>query len=374
MKFTVNTRVLREALNPLLLAIDSRVVVPALENFLFQVEGRVARITSSNLSISMVTTVNIERSKTDRVDVCIPARILLDTLKSLEDEPVDFVFDHNLHSFEIISEEGRYKMATVRAADYPKLPVPADSKRIEISKEELMEAIHHTSLCVSTDVLRPAMCGIYAHGSNGRLVFASTDGHRLSKFVTDAHGMEDGIIIPKKAMTILQVLLKDCPTESVELKYSSMNLFVEVGDTMVIARLIDERFPAYESVIPTEHSISMVVNRHSLVDSLKRISLYANRSTSQIQLVIIGDGLRIESDDADFGKEAEEALIIEHSGDDMTIGFNARLLLELTQNHSSESLVMKFTAPNKACIIQVPEKKDSQSLVMLMPVMLNQTA
>jgi DNA polymerase-3 subunit beta len=141
----------------------------------------------------------------------------------------------------------------------------------------------------------------------------------------------------------------------------------------MICRLIDERFPDYENVIPTQNPIKMTIGRGDLLGALKRISIYANKTTHQVRLKITGSELQISAEDLDFANEANERLSCEHEGEDIEIGFNAKFLVEMLTNLDSDQIKLSMSAPNKAGVIHPTDKDKSEDILMLvMPVMLNQ--
>jgi DNA polymerase-3 subunit beta len=151
------------------------------------------------------------------------------------------------------------------------------------------------------------------------------------------------------------------------------NAFFKFGNIRMICRLIDERFPDYENVIPTTNPIKMTISRTDLLGSLKRISIYANKTTHQVRLKITGSELQVSAEDLDFSNEANERLSCEHEGEDIEIGFNAKFLIEMLTNLDTDQIKLNMSAPNKAGLILPAEKEKNEDILMLvMPVMLNQ--
>jgi len=140
----------------------------------------------------------------------------------------------------------------------------------------------------------------------------------------------------------------------------------------MICRLIDERYPDYENVIPADNDNIMTINRMEFLSSLKRIAIYANKTTNQVKLKITGSELQISAEDLDFSNEANERLSCEHDGEDIVIGFNARFLIEMLSNIESLEVLLKLSESNRAGLIVPKEQGDGEDLLMLvMPVMLN---
>ncbi len=220
------------------------------------------------------------------------------------------------------------------------------------------------------------MTGVYVNLGEKNTTFVATDGHRLVRYRRTDIKSENGntIIIPRKALNLLKATL---PTENtdVSIDFNMSNAFFKFGNIRMICRLIDERFPDYENVIPTSNPIKMTISRTELLGSLKRISIYANKTTHQVRLKITGSELQVSAEDLDFSNEANERLSCEHEGEDIEIGFNARFLIEMLSNLDTDQIKLNMSASNKAGVIFPAEKDKGEDILMLvMPVMLNQYA
>ncbi len=372
MKFLVNSAYLLKQLSNINGVITTNPVVPILENFLFELDKGSLTVTASDLQTSMITDLQVESK--EKGSIAVPARILLDTLKNLPEQPVTFSIDESTYSIEIISDNGRYKLSGENATDFPKVPSVSNDFSADISSEVLARAINNTIFATSNDELRPAMTGVYVNLGENNSTFVATDGHRLVRYrradVKSSNG--SSIIIPRKALNLLKATL---PSENmdVSVSFNLSNAYFKFGNLRMICRLIDERFPDYDNVIPTQNNISMSIERSDLLGALKRISIYANKTTHQVRLKITGSELQISAEDLDFSNEANERLSCEHEGEDIEIGFNAKFLIEMLTNMDSPKIKLTMSAPNKAGVILPAENDSSEDILMLvMPVMLNQ--
>ncbi|MEO5978062.1 MAG: DNA polymerase III subunit beta [Chryseolinea sp.] len=372
MKFIVNSAYLLKQLSNINGVITTNPVVPILENFLFELEKGGLTVTASDLQTSMITELQVESK--EKGSIAVPARILLDTLKNLPEQPVTFSIDESTYSIEIISDNGRYKLSGENATDFPKVPSVSNDFTADISTEVLSRAINNTIFATSNDELRPAMTGVYVSLGDKNTTFVATDGHRLVRYRRNDVKSDNGnsIIIPRKALNLLKATL---PTENTEVSvsFNMSNAYFKFGHIRMICRLIDERFPDYDNVIPTVNNIKMSIERSDLLGALKRISIYANKTTHQVRLKITGSELQISAEDLDFSNEANERLSCEHEGEDIEIGFNAKFLIEMLANMDSDKIKLTMSAPNKAGVILPAEKDPAEDILMLvMPVMLNQ--
>ena len=371
MKFIVSSSYLLKQLSAINGVITTNPVVPILENFLFEISDGNLTVTASDLQTSMITELQVE-AKEDG-SIAIPAKILLETLRNLPEQPVTFSIDSNTYSIEINSDNGRYKLAGENATDFPKIPTVSDGYSVNMSSEVLGKAINNTIFATSNDELRPAMTGVYVKLDETNTTFVATDSHRLIRYrrVDVAADMGHSMIIPRKALTLLKATL---PSEltNVNVEFNASNAFFNFNQVKMICRLIDERFPDYENVIPLDNENAVVVKKDDLLSSLKRIAIYANKTTHQVRLKITGSELMVSAEDLDFSNEANERLSCEHDGEDLEIGFNAKFLVEMLGNIDSDEITLKLSAPNKAGIITPNEKEDEEDILMLvMPVMLS---
>lgn len=371
MKFIVSSSYLLKQLSAINGVITTNPVVPILENFLFEINEGNLTVTASDLQTSMITELQVEAK--DNGSIAVPAKILLETLKNLPEQPVTFSIDEESYSIEISSDNGRYKLSGENATDFPKVPAVSDGYSVDMSSDVLATAIANTIFATSNDELRPAMTGVYLKLDDKSTTFVATDGHRLIRYrrVDIAGDMDHSMIIPRKALTLLRSTI---PSENtnVSVEFNAANAFFSFNNIKMICRLIDERFPDYENVIPVDNENNMVIDRIEFLSSLRRIAIYANKTTHQVRLKITGSELMISAEDLDFSNEANERLSCEHEGEDIEIGFNAKFLIEMLSNLESTKLMLKLQAANKAGLIIPEDKDDNEDLLMLvMPVMLN---
>jgi DNA polymerase-3 subunit beta len=371
MKFIVSSAALLKEINNVNGVITTNPVVPILENFLFEIEDGKLIITASDLQTSMITELEVEAKENG--SIAVPAKILLETLKNLPEQPVTFSMDEETYSIEINSDNGRYKLAGENATDFPKIPEVTEGHNIDISTDALSSAISNSIFATSNDELRPAMTGVYIKFSSTNTTFVATDGHRLIRYrrVDVASEGDHDIIIPRKALNLLNTTFP-AENSNVTVEFNSSNAFFHFNNIKMICRLIDERFPDYENVIPAENNNHMGINRLELLNSLKRISIYANKATNQVRLKITGSELQVSAEDLDFSSEANERLSCEHDGEDIEIGFNGKFLMEMLNNLDSKDITLQLSEANRAGLIVPKEKNDNEDILMLvMPVMLS---
>ena len=373
MNFIVSSSYLLKNLSSISGVITSNPVVPILENVLFEIENGNLLITASDLQTSVMVELQVESKENG--SVAIPAKILIDTLKNLHEQPVTFSIDENNYNIEINSDNGRYKLAGENSADFPKVPEISDGYSFTVNANTLALAIGNTIFSTSTDELRPAMTGVFFRLSSNSCTFVSTDGHRLVKYIrTDISGdeVDHDMIIPRKSLNLLKTIIPSDDKNDINIEFNASNAFFSNDNIKLVCRLIDERYPDYENVIPSDNSNSIEVDKSEILSSLKRISIYANKTTNQVRLKVSGSEILISAEDLDFSNEANERISCEHDGDDIEIGFNAKFLIEILSNIHSDKVIFKLSEPNRAGLVLPEDIEDEEDLTMLvMPVMLN---
>ena len=376
MNFIVSSSYLLKNLSSISGVITSNPVVPILENVLFEIENGNLLITASDLQTSVMVELQVESKENG--SVAIPAKILIDTLKNLPEQPVTFSIDENNYNIEINSDNGRYKLAGENSADFPKVPEISDGYSFTVNANTLALAIGNTIFSTSTDELRPAMTGVFFRLSSNSCTFVSTDGHRLVKYIrTDISGdeVDHDMIIPRKSLNLLKTIIPSDDKNDINIEFNASNAFFSNDNIKLVCRLIDERYPDYENVIPSDNSNSIEVDKSEILSSLKRISIYANKTTNQVRLKVSGSEILISAEDLDFSNEANERISCEHDGDDIEIGFNAKFLIEILSNIHSGKVIFKLSEPNRAGLVLPEDIEDEEDLTMLvMPVMLNDNA
>lgn len=371
MKFVVSSKALLQQLSAINGVIASNPVVPILENFLCEVENGKLTVTASDLQTSIITELEVDGNESG--SIAVPARILIDTLRNLPEQPVTFTIDEASYNIEIQSENGQYRLSGENATDFPKIPIVEEGHSVQVPADVLASAISNTIFATSTDELRPAMTGIFLNLNGSDSTFVATDGHRLIRYRRSdvSSGAKASIIVPRKSLNLLKSSL---PSDNapVTMQFNSSNIFFKFNNFRMICRLIDEHYPDYENVIPQDNNNRMVINRLDFLSSLKRIAIYANKTTHQVRLKINGGQLNISAEDLDYSNEANEKLPCEHEGSDIEIGFNARFLIEMLNNIDSDEVALMLSAPNRAGLIMPKENNDNEDVLMLvMPVMLN---
>ena len=371
MQFIVSSSQLLKNLSQISGVVATNPVIPILENFLIDITDGTLTATASDLQTT--AKISMEVDAKEGGTVAVPAKIFLETLRNLPEQPITVAIDEDTYSIEITSENGRYKVSGANSVDFPRVPAVANAFSISMEANALNRALSNTLFATSNDEMRPSMSGVYLQLKADKTTFASTDGHRLVRYQrTDLTSPnETSILLPRKALGIVKGLLPNDKTQ-LKLNFNSSNAFFEFGNIELICRLIDERFPEYENAIPLNNLNIMTVERLELLNSLKRISIYSNKATNQVRFSITSTELTISAEDVDYSNEASEKLSCEYNGEEMEIGFSSKLMMEMLNNVSSNVIDLEMSASNKAALIIPKTVEDGEEILMLiMPVMLN---
>ena len=371
MKFIVSSTYLLKQLQVLGGVINTSNTLPILDNFLFVLEKNKLTVSASDLETTMSSVLEVD-SDNDGV-IAVPARLLLDTLKTFPEQPLTFVVADN-NTVEISSNHGKYALAYADGAEFPKSVELANPSFTTIMGDILANAINKTIFAAGNDDLRPVMSGVFFQFSPENLTFVATDAHKLVKYQrTDTSASQVAeFIMPKKPLNLLKGILAGSE-EDVTVEYNESNAKFSFDNSELICRLIDGKYPNYEAVIPKENPNQLSISRGQLLSSVKRVSIFSNKTTHQIRLKIAGAELNISAEDIDYSNKAEERLTCSYQGDDMQIGFNSRFLVEMLSNLGSEEVSLEMSLPNRAGILTpLDGLDDGESITMLvMPVMLN---
>ncbi len=373
MKFIVSSSVLLKSLQNISGVLNSSNTLPILDNFLFEVSKNNLQISGSDLETTMSTAVELEKADKGG-SVAIPAKLLLEILKSLPDHPITFNINSETFGIEISSDYGKYKLTGQNGNEFPKTPKIDGASKLTVPAHVINRAISKTIFATGTDELRPVMSGVFFQLAQDALTFVATDAHKLVRYKrNDAKAPKaSSFILPKKPLNLLKNALALMATD-VEIEYNETNASFSFDNTNLVCRLIEGKYPNYEAVIPKNNPNKLTVDRNAFLGSIKRVSIFANKTTHQVRLKISGSELNLSAEDLDFSNEATERLTCQFTGEDMEIGFNSKFLIEMLSNLECENVSVEMSAPNRAGILLPVEKiEDGEDILMLvMPVMLN---
>lgn len=371
MKFIVSSTYLLKELQVLGGVINNSNTLPILDNFLFGLNKTKLTVSASDLETTMSSILDVDSD--NEGNIAVPARLLLETLKTFPEQPLTFVVADN-NTIEISSDHGKYALAYADGAEFPRAVELASPSTTVVMGDILAAAIDKTIFAAGNDDLRPVMSGVFFQFSPENLTFVATDAHKLVKYQREDVSSSEvaEFIMPKKPLNLLKGILTGSE-DDVTIEYNDSNAKFTFRDTVLICRLIDGKYPNYEAVIPKENPNKLTISRNQFLSSVRRVAIFSNKTTHQIRLKIAGAELNISAEDIDYSNKAEERLTCSYQGDDMQIGFNSRFLTEMLNNLNAEEVSLEMSLPNRAGILAPTDGLDEgENITMLvMPVMLN---
>ncbi|NOT36753.1 MAG: DNA polymerase III subunit beta [Saprospiraceae bacterium] len=364
MKFTVSTSGLTKQLQLAAGALTSNPVMPVLEDFLFELKGNTLNIASSNLEVSIRTSIEVSGSKNGKI--AVPGKTILDVLKSLPEQPLTFEINLETRGIELLSASGKYKLVGENSADFPEIETPSEADdKIEISSEFLKKGIDKSSFAASNDEMRQNMRGINLNIDFNQITFATTDAQKLVRyrFLDITSNVATSLLLTKKSMQLLSSILpKD---GKVAIHFNKSKVFFIYDNILFTTRLVDAKFPDYNAVIPVDNSNILTINRDEILSTLKRMTIFANKSTSQIVMSLNEGSLTMNAQDFDFNNEATEQLSCSYEGESLNIGLSAKNLIEMLSVLDSESVQFQFNSSNKPVLLVPTDQKKGEDLLML---------
>ena len=373
MKFIVSSNVLLKALQSISGVLSTNSTLPILDNYLFELIDGSLTVTASDIETTMSVNIPLVKAE-EEGNIAVPAKILLDTLKTFGDIPISFFINLETKLIELSTDDGKFKLSGFDGAEFPNAPSIEGASMVEIPAEVLEQAISKTIFATGSDELRPVMMGVSFELTGEGLILVGTDAHKLVKYTRKdiISKSEDSFIIPKKSLNMLKNTLGKSD-DKVNIEYDAKNAIFTFENFKLICRLVDGKYPNYEAVIPKDNPNILSVDRVQLLNKIRRVSFFANQSTNQIRLKISGKELILSAEDMDYTNEAYERLTCSYEGEDIEIGFNAKFLIEMLNNLTNEQITIELSTPGRAGII-VPVNEDDKNehiIMLVMPIMLN---
>ncbi len=372
MKFIVSSTQLSKELQLLRTIINNNNTIPILNNFLLKLNKNTLTLIASDIETTVQSDLQVE--STDTGDIAVPSDIFLDILKAFPEQPLTLIAKDN--NIEIVANNGKYSLSYFSGEDFPTIEEIENPNTASLMGDDLAVSINKTLFATGQDEMRPVMTGILFEFSNKNLTFVATDAHKLVKVAFPNISLKNklDVIVPKKPLQLLKTMLLGSE-ENVDISYNEKNIRFKFENKLITTRLIDGKYPTYTTVIPKESPNKLRINRNLLLNSLKRVSIFSNKSSFQTRLQIAGKSLIISTEDLDFNSKAEENLTCEYIGDNILIGFNAKLLIEAISNLESDEIELSMSEPSKAALLYPVEENnaDKEIIMLIMPTILNDT-
>ena len=373
MKFIVASGELQKALQIVSGVISSSQSRPILENLLFELDNEILKITASDGETTLITSVGVKSD--DSGKIAVPAKMFQEVIKSFGDQPLTFSVKESESGegglLEILDEKDNYFVALDNAEDYPELPEFDAAQKVTIASGVLADALSNTLFATSNDSLRPVMTGVLFQFSDKETNFVSTDSHRLVVYkrtdVTSEEPVE--FIMPKKPLSIFKNILSSS-NDDVLIEFNENMAKFTFGENVWICRLIDGKYPNYTAVIPKENPNVLTINRNLLLSSIRRASIFSNKSTNQVRFKLSGNVLHLHAEDTEFANKADMQIPCNYNGEDINIGFSSKFLTEMLSVLGADDITLKMSQPNRPGIVEPVDGLDENEhiLMLSMPV------
>lgn len=373
MRFTLSSTSLSNRLQTLARVINNKNSLPILDSFLFEVRNNQLNITASDSENVMKSYVLLDECDGEG-QFAVPNRTILDAVKELPEQPLTFEVDTEHFTVRIHYQNGLYNFTAQNADEYPHTQsIPDGATVITVDGTVLNDNITRSIFATAQDELRPVMNGIYFDLTSESLSIVASDGHKLvrNKNFTVKSESPASFILPKKPAILLKnVLGKE--SGDVVIKFDNRSAEISFSEGVLSCRLIEGRYPNYNSVIPQNNPNQLTIDRKLLIGALRRVLPFASESSQLVRFHLETGKLILSSEDIDFATSAKEEITCDYSGQNMNIGFKGSSLSEILSNLDSTEVVIQLADPSRAGIIVPAEQPENEDVLMLiMPMLLN---
>ena len=374
MRFTVSSTALSSRLAALSRVINSKNSLPILGDFLFEISGNNLCLTASDSENVMKTSMEITETDSDG-RFCVGNHDLLEAVKGFSEQPITFDVNYTENIAKISYQNGMFSLPIENADEYPQAQsINEGANVINISSELLSANINRSIFATAQDELRPVMNGIYFDLTPECLAVVASDGHKLvrNKIFSIKSDQPAAFILPKKPAALLKnILQKD--GGDVIIKFDDRNAEINYGEGVIQCRLIEGRYPNYNSVIPQSNPNQLTIDRMGLLSALRRVQPFANDSSNLIRFHVEGGTLQLDAEDYDFSKTATERIACDYNGHAMNIGFKGSSFIEILSNFECQEVIIQLADPSRAGLVLPSEQPENQDVLMLMmPMLINE--
>jgi DNA polymerase-3 subunit beta len=373
MRFTLSSTALSNKLSALSKVINSKNALPILGDFVFDIQGMTLTLTASDSENTMRTSIELTDSTGDG-RFAIGNHDLLEAVKGFSEQPITFDANQEQNIVKISYQNGLFSLPIENADEYPMAQSVSESANtITLPNAILAENINRSIFATAQDELRPVMNGIYFDLTSDCLSVVASDGHKLvrNKIFSIHADQPAAFILPKKPANLLRNLLgKD--GGDVTISFDERNAVINYGEGTIQCRLIEGRYPNYNSVIPQNNPNELRVDRLGLLAALRRVQPFANDSSNLIRFHVEGSTLQLDAEDYDFSKTATERMSCEYNGQSMSIGFKGSSFIEILGNFDCQEVIIQLADPSRAGLVLPSEQPENQDVLMLMmPMLIN---
>lgn len=369
MRFNIDGKLLQTQLSAVNKVINSKNALSILDNFLFELNGDVLTITGSdqeNTVKAKLTVLNGDGAG----KIAIPAKTLLEITKEVSNQPVDFILNDQTGEIDLIFQNGKFRFMGINADEFPQGDnLEEEAQSFNVPAGVVLKGIENTVYAVSQENIRPIMTGIYWDIHNDDIVFVASDTHKLVRYITREiqPGFERGFIMPAKPANILKGIIGK--EDVVNIRIGEKGASFTFGDFTLTCRFIKGNYPNYNRVIPTDNPYIVNVDRQSMLNAMRRVAIFASKASNLVKMEMSQGTMKLAAQDLDYGTSAEEKVMCDYQGSDMTIGFNSAFTLEILNNLGGETTILKLSDPARPGIFEpLQQEPNTQLTTIQMPM------
>ncbi|MEZ3532255.1 MAG: DNA polymerase III subunit beta [Muribaculaceae bacterium] len=366
MRFNIDGKVFQQQLQAVNKVISSKNALSILDNFLFEVENGWLTITGSDQENIVTARVEVMDCEGEGA-VALPAKTLLEITKEISNQPLSFNYNNTTGEVEVVFLNGHFSFMGINADEYPRGEKAEEDKvEIEVPASVILKGIEKTIYAVSLETIRPMMTGIYWDIHEGDITFVASDTHKLVRYInTDVNpGISRGFIMPAKPASILKGILGK-EDQAVKVTIGTKGAKFEFGDYTLTCRFIKGNYPNYNRVIPESNPFVVTIDRAAFLNAMRRVAIFASKASNLVKLEITQGSIRLAAQDLDYGTSAEERVMCDYQGNDMTIGFNSVFTVEILNNLGGETVLVKLSDPARPGIFEPLEQAANENIVTI---------
>ena len=370
MKFKIPGKAFQSNLQLMSKVLNSKNTVTILDNFLLKVEGDRLWITGSDSETTMVSWLEIFDVEGEG-EVAVASKTLIEMSKEIGNQPLTFDMDDQTRHIDVNYMNGHFEFMGIDGAEFPRRASSDEELReLVVPAEVIAKGIDNTLYAVSSDAIRPTMTGIFWDIKEDSITFVSSDTHKLVRYINSQvkPGFEGGFILPAKPASIVRSLIGKEDTE-VRMRVNSKGATFEVGAFKLSCKFIMGNYPNYNRVIVTNSPYHLTIDRESMLNAARRVSLFASKSTSLVKCIISANELKMISRDFDFSTLGEESVECNYDGQPMMIGFSTSYMIDILSHLNCDELKLSLVDPARPGLFEPLQQQPDENIVVLqMPI------
>lgn len=370
MKFKIPGKAFQSNLQVMSKVLNSKNTVTILDNFLLKVEGDRLWITGSDSETTMVSWLEIFEVEGEG-EVAVSSKTLVEMSKEIGNQPLSFEMNDETRHIDVNYMNGHFEFMGIDGAEFPRRATSdEESRELVVPAEVITKGIDNTLYAVSSDTIRPTMTGIFWDIKEDNITFVSSDTHKLVRYINRQvkPGFEGGFILPSKPASIVKSMIGKEDTEVI-MKINSKGAIFEVGNFRLTCKFIMGNYPNYNRVIVDNSPYHLTIDREALLTAVRRVSLFASKSTSLVKCMISATELKMVARDFDYSTLGEEKVDCNYEGEPMMIGFATNYMIDILTHLQCDELKVSLVDPARPGLFEPLQQEPDENIVVLqMPI------